>query len=114
MIERCKPNKQYGKLGITVCERWLKFENFLADMGERPDGCEIDRCESTGNYEPSNCEWTLERINRQYRRTTKLFPEIREQAIQMRQSGLSYRDIAIKLNVSKSCITDFFTGEAWK
>ena len=47
----------YAARGIACCDRWLSFENFLADMGEAPDGYSLERNNNDGNYEPNNCRW---------------------------------------------------------
>jgi len=63
--------KHYGERGIRVCERWQMFENFLLDMGEIPDGLEIDRIDNNGDYEPSNCRLITKLDNLKNRRINK-------------------------------------------
>ena len=62
MIQRCtNMNAQnfarYGGAGVAVCNRWLSFKNFLADMGERPEGTTLGRILDMGDYEPGNAFW---------------------------------------------------------
>lgn len=62
MLQRCHDPKHhnyryYGGRDIRVCERWLVFQNFVDDMGERPQGTTLDRISSTGDYHPNNCRW---------------------------------------------------------
>lgn len=72
MLARCYGDptvyKYHRGKGVTVCARWRGIDglaNFLADMGERPDGRSLDRIDPYGNYEPTNCRWatTLEQAN---------------------------------------------------
>ena len=78
VIARCKnPNnhayRYYGGRGITVCDRWESFENFLTDMGERPGRKTIDRIDTNGNYEPGNCRWATMKEQRRNCRNTVFY-----------------------------------------
>lgn len=63
MRARCKHDKHYLKNSISVCERWNSYDNFMEDMGKRPsDKHSIDRINTLGDYEPSNCRWTTQDV----------------------------------------------------
>jgi hypothetical protein len=62
MISRCtnisvKSYVDYGARGISVHAGWLVFENFLADMGEKPAGMTLERKDNQKGYGPDNCKW---------------------------------------------------------
>ncbi len=80
MMRRCYDRnncnyKNYGARGIKVCPDWLIFDNFLADMGEKPVGLSLDRINNNGNYEPSNCKWSTVKEQANNRRTSRKYKE---------------------------------------
>ncbi|MFJ3665095.1 hypothetical protein ACIPSE_01425 [Streptomyces sp. NPDC090106] len=95
MITRCTNPKatgweSYGGRGITVCERWRSFENFLQDMGVRPEGLTLDRIDTNGSYEPGNCRWATkseQSANRRLKEVCKWGHELTEENVYRNPKG---------------------------
>jgi hypothetical protein len=102
MKARCgNPNhpgfELYGARGITVCEEWLAFERFMADMGEAPPGTTLERIDTNSGYRKSNCIWTEHKVNCQNTRSSKRW-------YLDGQAFASASDAAKALRVSRSTI----------
>lgn len=112
MIARCtQPSnpayEHYQEMGITVCERWRDFRNFLADMGERPPGKRlftIERSDNRKDYEPGNCVWATWRTQGNNRSTNVRF-EYRGQVLTLselvRTTGVSKDILRSRLSRGK-------------
>jgi hypothetical protein len=103
MITRCRNPKhvffgRYGGAGITVCERWLTYENFLADMGPRPPGLTIDRIKNERGYEPGNCRWATRKEQQRNRKCCRY--------LELNGRRLLIQDWAQELGVNISTLSE--------
>jgi len=107
MVQRCsnpkaKQYEDYGGRGIKVCKRWLVFDNFIADMGPRPEGKHpsgramytIERKNGNGGYSPDNCVWATykdQSTNRRGGRIVTYLGETLPLAVFVDRAGLDYK-----------------------
>lgn len=116
MLTRCtnprsRSYANYGGRGIEVCARWRDFENFLADMGEKPAaGMSIERLDVDGNYEPSNCVWATHREQTRNTRRTKLTAEI---VASLRAGDVSRQEVMLATGCAKSTVGMAVRGDNW-
>jgi len=101
MLQRCNNHKDsefhnYGARGITVCQRWCDFRNFLADMGEKPKGRSIERINNAKGYRPGNCVWATPA---QQQRNTR-----RNIRVQVDGETLVLMDAAQRLGISANAL----------
>lgn len=116
MVYRCTSSKApnwayYGGRGITVCERWLDFTAFYADMGDRSPGQSIDRVDNGRGYEPGNCRWATRSEQQRNSRNAKL---TQADVDWIRSNPDLPRDrVARALGISRPQVSMILSGRKW-
>lgn len=110
MIQRCHNPKNkryhsYGGRGITVCERWHNFENFLEDMGSKPDGLSLDRKDNNSGYCKKNCRWATNEEQGSNRRNNRL--------LTLFGKTQTTKQWADELNIDRALIKDRLNKLRW-
>jgi hypothetical protein len=100
--------------GIKVCDRWRTFDDFLTDMGERPDGTTLDRIDNDGDYTPDNCRWATPTEQARNRRNARLTFETAVEVAVARLGGEGCKSIADRFNISESLPREIVSGRTWK
>jgi hypothetical protein len=119
MLARCRDKNRdgahrYVERGITVCERWQRFENFLADMGPCPSGKTIHRINNDLGYFPENCKWARPYEHAENKCNTKLTFEQAEQIALRRLRGEKCETIARDYAVAEATVIFISQGKRWK
>jgi hypothetical protein len=127
MRSRCldknaKGFKYWGGKGVTICERWDKYSNFLEDMGERPEGHVLARKGDKGNYEPGNVTWKLLAENTremQHAKGEKVASSklTEEQVLKIRdlkEKGCGVRQLGRLYGVDHNTISAIVNRRTWK
>ncbi len=112
-IKRDKEDK-YINRGIRVCDEWLNFENFLLDMGVRPEGTTIERKDNNKGYFKDNCCWATPTEQARNRRNTKLDYNKALEIARRMLAGEKASAIAKEYNISESLPREIHKGRTWR
>lgn len=125
MMQRCfnpkTPSfKNYGGRGITVCKRWITFENFADDMGNPPQDLTLERVNNDLGYSPDNCKWGTRKEQSRNQRPRLLGKhhlkesDVREIKARYTSSSVTQMKLAQDFSVSPACINQILTGKRWR
>ena len=120
MLRRCTDKnfisyKDYGAKGITICDEWLKFENFYSDMyPSYINGYTIERIDNSKNYIKDNCTWLSRKNQPQHASSNKLSFSLVAQIKDLYRYGYSVSDLTAIYNCGDTTIRNCLNGLSWQ
>jgi hypothetical protein len=106
---------RYGGRGIKVCDSWMTYSSFAADMGARPSPKhDLDRIDNDGDYEPSNCRWVIHRVNVWNATRAIGIGKARLIRTLFHGCGFTPKDISIKLNINYKTVQNVTCGRTYR
>lgn len=108
----------YGSSGVTYPRSWKFYDNFLLDMGERPEGTTLDRIDNTKGYSKENCRWATPSQQTRNSSHTSLNPIIVKyfRKVRARSSLGNYqlaKELEATFQIPASTIGKLFSGTTW-
>ena len=118
MRKRCNslsrdPQSKYAGRGISYDPRWESFDQFLADMGERPAGTTLDRINNDEGYSAANCQWATPKTQARNRRNAKLTLATATEVAVRRLRGESCASLSKAFGISESLPREIVKGRTW-
>lgn len=112
----CKSYKYYGGRGITICNEWLEFTPFMEwALGNGYNrGLQIDRKETNGNYEPSNCRWVTSKEQQRNKRNTTTLEIANEIRLLYWSGKYLQKELAEKYKIHPTTISNIIRNKIWK
>lgn len=104
----------YGGRGIKVCKKWHLFDNFLADMGERPLNTSIDRINGERGYSKANCRWATRTMQARNNASCKLNLAAARKIKRLLHKGVATNIIARRFSVCTATVRGIGHGYTWK